>query len=87
MPFPALRPMRVQMRPHPYWVEAVVAIVVPKPGQALDEATVLAHCAVHLAGFKTPKKVVFAETLPKNPSGKLLKRTLRQAYDGVFIGA
>jgi fatty-acyl-CoA synthase len=72
--------------PHPYWVEAVVAIVVPKPGQALDEAAVLAHCALHLAGFKTPKKVVFAETLPKNPSGKLLKRTLRQAYEGLFAG-
>jgi fatty-acyl-CoA synthase len=73
--------------PHPYWVEAVVAIVVPKPGQALDEAAVLAHCALHLAGFKTPKKVVFAETLPKNPSGKLLKRTLRQAYEDIFAGA
>ncbi|MBE0549843.1 MAG: acyl-CoA synthetase [Rubrivivax sp.] len=70
--------------PHPYWVEAVVAIVVAKPGQALDEATVLAHCALHLAGFKTPKKVVFAETLPKNPSGKLLKRSLRRDHEGAF---
>jgi len=73
--------------PHPYWVEAVVAVVVPRPGQALDEATVLAHCALHLAGFKTPKKVVFTEALPKNPSGKLLKRTLRQAYESIFAGA
>lgn len=70
--------------PHPYWVEAVVAIVVPKPGQARDEATVLAHCARHLAGFKTPKKVMFAETLHKNPSGKLLKRSLRLAHEGAF---
>ena len=73
--------------PHPYSVEAVVAIVVPKPGQALDEDAVLAHCALHLAGFKTPKKVVFAETLPKNPRVKLLKRTLRQAHEGIFGGA
>ena len=70
--------------PHPYWVEAVVAVVVTKPGQALDEASVLAHCALHLAGFKTPKKVVFAETLPKNPSGKLLKRSLRRDHEGAF---
>ena len=70
--------------PHPYWVEAVVAIVVLKPDQALDEAALLAHCALHLAGFKTPKKAVFAEALPKNPSGKLLKRLLRRAYEGAF---
>ena len=73
--------------PHPYWVEAVVAVVVTKPGQVLDEATVLAHCASTLAGFKAPKKIVFAETLPKNPSGKLLKRSLRLAYEGVFKDA
>ena len=70
--------------PHPYWVEAVVAVVVPRPGQALDEATVLAHCAQQLAGFKTPKKVIFAEALPKNPSGKLLKRLLRQTCEDAF---
>ena len=70
--------------PHPYWVEAVVAVVVAKPGQGLEEAAVLAHCALHLAGFKTPKKVVFADTLPKNPSGKLLKRSLRRDHEGAF---
>jgi fatty-acyl-CoA synthase len=64
--------------PHPRWVEAVLAVVVPKPGQALDEAAVLAHCASQLASFKLPKKVVFVDSLPKNPSGKLLKRELRR---------
>ena len=68
--------------PHPRWVEAVVAVVVPKAGQALDEAAVLAHCNAHMAGFKAPKRVVFVEALPKNPSGKLLKRELRQRYVG-----
>ena len=72
---------------HPRWVEAVVAVIVPKSGQALTEAEVLAHCAQHLAGFKCPKSVVFVEALPKNPSGKLLKRELRQAHAGVFAGA
>lgn len=73
--------------PHPRWVEAVVAVVVPKPGAALDEAAVQAHCAAHLAGFKAPKRVVFADALPKNPSGKLLKRALREAHGGLFDAA
>ncbi len=70
--------------PHPRWVEAVVAVVVPKPGHALTPEAVMAHCATHLASFKAPKTVVFADTLPKNPSGKLLKRELRAAHAGVF---
>jgi fatty-acyl-CoA synthase len=70
--------------PHPRWVEAVVAVIVPKSGQSLSEAQVLAHCQQHLAGFKSPKAVVFAEALPKNPSGKLLKRELRQQHQGRF---
>ena len=70
--------------PHPTWVEAVTAIVVAKPGATLDEAAVLAHCQTHLAGFKAPKRVLFAAALPKNPSGKLLKRELRQTHEGLF---
>jgi fatty-acyl-CoA synthase len=70
--------------PHPRWIEAVAAIVVPKDGHALDEAAVLAHCAQHLAPFKTPKRVVFVDSLPKNPSGKLLKRELRQHFQSLF---
>ena len=70
--------------PHPRWVEAVVAVVVVKSGQSLDEAEVLSHCAAHVASFKTPKRVVFTSTLPKNPSGKLLKRELRQSYAALF---
>ena len=70
--------------PHPRWVEAVVAVVVVKSGQALTENQVLAHCTASMAAFKAPKRVVFAETLPKNPSGKLLKRELRQSHDALF---
>jgi fatty-acyl-CoA synthase len=72
--------------PHPRWVEAVVAVVVAKPGAELDEAAVLAHCNAHLATFKAPKRVVFADALPKNPSGKLLKRELRNAHRELFAG-
>jgi fatty-acyl-CoA synthase len=64
--------------PHPRWIEAVTAVVVVKAGHTLDESRVLAHAAQQLAAFKCPKAVVFVDALPKNPSGKLLKRELRQ---------
>jgi fatty-acyl-CoA synthase len=48
---------------------------------------VLAHCAAAMASFKAPKGAVFVEALPKNPSGKLLKRQLRQEYAGFFAGS
>ena len=72
--------------PHPRWVEAVAAVVVVKSGATLSEDDVLAHCASCIASFKAPKRVVFVETLPKNPSGKLLKRELRQAHAALFAG-
>jgi fatty-acyl-CoA synthase len=64
--------------PHPRWIEAVTAVLVVKAGSTLSEAQVLAHAATQLAPFKCPKAVVFVDSLPKNPSGKLLKRELRQ---------
>lgn len=66
--------------PDPKWVEAVSAVIVVKAGQTLTEDAVIAHCNAHMAGFKSPKRVFFTESLPKNPSGKLLKRELRMGY-------
>jgi fatty-acyl-CoA synthase len=70
--------------PHPRWVEAVVAVIVVKSGHSLSEQEVLAHSHAILAGFKTPKRIVFADALPKNPSGKLLKRQLRDDHAKLF---
>ena len=66
--------------PDPKWIEAVVAVVVPKAGRALDEAQILSALSGRLASFKIPKRIVFVDSLPKNPSGKLLKRELRTVY-------
>ena len=65
----------------PRWVEAVTAVIVVKADMTLDEAAVIAHCREHLAHFKCPKRVIFTAALPRNPSGKILKRNLRTAYD------
>ena len=68
---------------HPRWIEAVTAVVVPKPGATLTAGDVHAHAAARLAGFKRPKYVVLAGALPKNPSGKILKRELRQQHAAI----
>lgn len=81
---PQVSEVAVVRVPHPRWIAAVVAIVVCKPGPQLDEAEVLAHCRDRLASFKVPKRAVFIEKLPKNPSGKLLKRQLREDFAGGF---
>ncbi len=65
----------------PVWIEAVTAIIVPREGQAIDEETVVSHCKSRLASFKVPKKVIFVDSLPRNPSGKILKRNLRELYE------
>jgi len=63
--------------PHPHWIEAVAAVVVLKPGAVADEGTLIAHCRERLADFKAPKRIAFLPALPKNASGKVLKRELR----------
>jgi fatty-acyl-CoA synthase len=68
---------------HPTWVEAVAAVVVPKPGVRLTSEAVMGHAREVLAGYKAPKYVVIADALPKNPSGKILKRQLRDEHAGL----
>jgi fatty-acyl-CoA synthase len=65
---------------HPHWVEAVTAVVVPRDGATVTVEDVQAHVKTRLASYKRPKYIVLADTLPKNPSGKILKRELRQQH-------
>ncbi len=69
--------------PHPRWIEAVAAVVVPRDGHTLTPEEVTAFCRDRLAGFKTPRYVVIADELPKNPTGKVLKRELRTIHAGL----
>jgi acyl-CoA synthetase (AMP-forming)/AMP-acid ligase II len=62
------------------WGETVKAIVVLAPGARLDQAAVIAHCRSNLAHYKCPTSVEASEVLPRNPSGKILKRELRAPY-------
>jgi acyl-CoA synthetase (AMP-forming)/AMP-acid ligase II len=64
--------------PEPEWGESVKAFIVRKEGVELDEETVVTYCKEHLASYKKPKYVEFISTIPRNPSGKALKRSLRE---------
>jgi len=66
--------------PHPKWVEAVTAVVVPRKGEVITQADIIDLCKKELAAFKVPKSVVFVEALPKTPTGKILKRDMRNSY-------
>ncbi|MGB9728737.1 MAG: acyl-CoA synthetase [Thermoprotei archaeon] len=68
--------------PHEKWIEAVTAIVVPKPGQEIKEEEIIELCKKELSPFKVPKGVIIIrpEEMPKTPSGKIMKRELRKIY-------
>lgn len=65
--------------PDAEWGERIHAFVVPGPDAELDDSRIVAACRERLAGFKVPRGVSFVGELPRNPSGKLLKRELREA--------
>ncbi len=68
--------------PDERWIEAVMAVVVPRPGEPLTVEALNEHCRERLAGYKRPKRIVLIDALPKNASGKILKRELRTRFDG-----
>ena len=66
--------------PNERWGEVGMAIIVRKPNHVLDEGDVIRHCLGKLAKFKVPQSVVFVEALPRNATGKVLKRELRTQF-------
>ncbi len=64
--------------PDPLWGESVKAFVVLKAGMSMSEEEVIEYCKAHLASYKKPKQVKFVDSLPRNPSGKVLKNLLRE---------
>ncbi len=62
--------------PHPHTGEAVKAFVVPQPGVHLEEDELIAYCTGELARYKCPSKILFVDELPRNVTGKLLRRSL-----------
>ena len=80
MKHPAVGDVAVIGIPDDRWGEVPLAIVVRKPGVEVTEDDIVAFGRTQLAGFKTPKKVAWADVLPRNPSGKILKKDLRAPY-------
>jgi len=70
--------------PHPDFGEAVVAVVVPKPGATLDGEAIAATLKRQIANFKVPKKVFIEAELPRNAMGKVQKKLLRDVHAGLF---
>lgn len=83
---PAVKEAAVFARAHPRWGEIAVAAVVLTENQTLTLDELLTHCQESLAKFKCPKDLVILTALPRNPSGKVLKRLLRERdRDGLFV--
>jgi len=75
---PAVQSCAIVAAPHDKWGEVPVAFIEIHEGSTLQRDTVIAHCKQHLAGFKVPKYIIFAE-IPKTSTGKIQKFELRQA--------
>lgn len=76
MEHPAVREVGVVGVPHPHTGEAVKAFVVLQAGATAHEDTLVSWCLDHLARYKCPSKILFVDELPRNVSGKLLRRSL-----------
>ena len=66
--------------PDEHWGEAVKALVIGRDGQAPSPADLLAFARARLAGYKLPRSIEVVDDLPRTPTGKVLKRELRERY-------
>jgi long-chain acyl-CoA synthetase len=78
--FPGIAECAVIGVPSEKWGETVKAMVVLKPGATAEAPAIIAHCKALLAGYKCPTSVDFIEVLPRNPTGKVLKKDLRAPF-------
>jgi len=77
---PAVATVVVFGIPHPYWGEAVHALVVLQPGAAASAEDIIGYCARNMAGYKKPKSVEFVDALPVSGYGKVMRREIRERY-------
>jgi malonyl-CoA/methylmalonyl-CoA synthetase len=70
--------------PHPDFGEAVVAVVIAKPGATLNADSIVSTLKARIANFKVPKRVFVQNELPRNAMGKVQKNLLRDAHKGLF---
>ena len=77
---PAVLECAVIAVPDDTWGEVPKAIITLRDTQSATEKEIVDHCTEHLAGFKVPKSVEFADSLPKGGTGKILKKVLREKY-------
>jgi fatty-acyl-CoA synthase len=80
--YAAVAEVAVVGMPDDRWGEVVTAVIVVRDGGEIDEDALVAHARERLAGYKLPRRIHVTEELPKTPTGKVLKRQLRERLAG-----
>ncbi len=84
---PGVQEVAVIGVPDERYGEALVAVIVPVPGQNLSTDEIIGHCRERIGGFKIPRRMEFVRALPKSAMGKILKQDLRRSYGGTLLNA